>query len=405
MGLNIFRTKKPASGSGQIAEVRDLASDDDVRRALEEFQIRELSFWSCVNFVADLVGRCEMRTYVNHAEMKGNEYWLWNYEPNVNQNAVAFWHKAVAKLYEDNECLIIRTRRRDGLDAFVVADSWFQPEHWPAKQNEYQGVTVGDMQYSKTFYEDDVLHLQLNYRDMKPVIDAIAASYMKLVQAAMRAYGWENGQHWKVHVNQMASAADGWLSTFQQMMENQIKPFMESPNAILPEFDGYDFVNLREKDGSRAKDTRDIKAMIEDILLFTARAVGVDAVLIGGSVEATGDAMKRTLTRAVDPICDQASREWTRKRCGLELWRAGTYYRMSSAAIEHFSLFNMAASIEKLMGSGWSFNNIRRSLGEETIDEPWADQHFITKNFGASEQMSAQEGAENAQEGAKDERK
>ena len=397
MGLNIFRTKKPASGSGQIAEVKDLTCDDALREALQEFQIRELCFWSCVNYVADLVGRCEVRTYVNHTETRAGEYWLWNFEPNVNQNATAFWHKVVAKLFEDNEALIIRTRTRDGLDAFVVADSWSTPEEYPSKQRLYQGVTVGDLQYDKTFYENDVLHMRLNHRNMRPIVQAITASYMRLVQAAMRAYAWQNGQHWKVHVNQIAQGSEDWLNTFHTMLAQQIKPFMESPNALLPEFDGYDFVNLGEKNGSTLKDTRDIRAMIDDILYFTASAFGIDAVLIGGKVEATGDAMRRTLTRAVDPICDQFSQEATRKRCGRELWQAGTYIRMSSAAIEHFDLFNMAANIEKLMGSGWSFNDIRRAIGEETIAEPWANEHFITKNFGGANEVNAQEGADNGQ--------
>ena len=392
MGLSIFRTKKPASGTGVIQEVRDVTCDEDVAAALQEFQIRELCFWSCVHYIAALVGRCEIHTFENHEETRGKEYWLWNYEPNVNQNAATFWHKLVAKLYEENEALIIRTRRRDGQDAFVVADDWITPEHWPDRQNEYQGVVVGDMQYQKTFYENDVLHLTLNHRNLKPVINGITASYMRLVQAAMTAYGWQNGQHWKVHVNQMTSGADGWLTTFQEMLEKQIKPFLQAGSAILPEFDGYDFVNLGKDAGSTAqKDTRDIRAMIDDILLFTATGLGIDTVLLGGKVEATGDAMKRTLTRTVDPICDQFTQELNRKRYGREKWEAGTYARMESKAIEHVDLFNMAANIEKLMGSGWSYNDIQRALGNEPINEEWADQHFVTKNFGAAE-MEAQEG-------------
>ena len=392
MGLSIFRTKKPESGTGVIKEVKDVTCDEDVTKTLQEFQIRELCFWSCVHYIAALVGRCEIRTYVNREEKREKEYWLWNVEPNVNQNAATFWHKVVAKLYEENEALIIRTRRRDGQDAFVVADDWITPEHWPSKENEYQGVVVGDMQYSKTFYENEVLHLTLNHRNLKPVINGITASYMRLVQAAMNAYGWQNGQHWKVHVNQMASNQDGWLNNFQQMLEAQIKPFIQAGSAILPEFDGYDFVNLGKDAGSSAqKDTRDIRAMIDDILLFTATGLGIDAVLINGKVEATGDAMKRTLTRTVDPICDQFNQEVNRKRYGRENWESGNYVRMTSAAINHFDLFDMAANIEKLMGSGWSYNDIQRAIGGETIDEDWANQHFVTKNFGAAE-MEAQEG-------------
>ena len=190
----------------------------------------------------------------------------------------------------------------------------------------------------------------------------------------------------------MASGKDDWLSTFQQMLENQIKPFINSGSAILPEFDGYDFVNLGKDAGSSAqKDTRDIRAMIDDILTFTATGLGIDTVLIGGKVEATGDAMKRTLTRTVDPICDQITQELNRKRFGRDLWMQGTYARMSSANVEHFDLFNMAANIEKLMGAGWSYNDIRRAAREEPINEDWANQHFVTKNFGAAE-MEAQEG-------------
>lgn len=392
MGLSIFRTKKPESGTGVIKEVKDVTCDEDVTKALQEFQIRELCFWSCVHYIAALVGRCEIRTYVNREEKREKEYWLWNVEPNVNQNAATFWHKVVAKLYEENEALIIRTSRRDGQDAFVVADDWITPEHWPSKENEYQGVVVGDMQYSKTFYENEVLHLTLNHRNLKLVINGITASYMRLVQAAMNAYGWQNGQHWKVHVNQMASTQDGWLNNFQQMLEAQIKPFLQAGSAILPEFDGYDFVNLGKDAGSSAqKDTRDIRAMIDDIMLFTATGLGIDAVLINGKVEATGDAMKRTLTRTVDPICDQFNQEVNRKRYGRENWESGNYVRMTSSAINHFDLFDMAANIEKLMGSGWSYNDIQRAIGGETIDEDWANQHFVTKNFGAAE-MEAQEG-------------
>ena len=395
--LSIFRTKKPESGTGVIREVTNITCEEEVATALREFQVRELCFWSCVNYIAALVGRCEVRTFVRHEETKGPEYWLWNFEPNVNENASAFWHKMTAKLYEENEALIIRTRRRDGMDAFAVADDWMEPEHWPDRQTEYRGVIVGNMQYQKTFYEGEVLHLKLAHRDLKPVINGITASYMRLVQAAMNAYGWQNGQHWKVHVGQMARGDKEWLENFQAMLEKQIKPFMQAGSAILPEFDGYDFVNLGKDAASTQKDTRDIRAMIDDILAFTARGVGIDAVLIGGTVEATGDAMKRTLTRAVDPICYQFTQELNRKRYGRELWAEGTYARMTSANVQHFELFDMAANIEKLMGSGWSFNDIRRAAGEEPINEPWADQHFITKNFGTSAQLEAQEGgADNA---------
>ena len=150
--------------------------DDIVMRELfaaaDEYRIRELCWNICINMIANAIGRCEFRTFKGGQEVQEREYYLWNFEPNTNQNSTAFLHKLVAQLYEANEVLVINTRRRDGGEAVVVADQWQLPESWPSKQNEYKGVVVGNLTYDKTFRENDVLHLKLNHVNVKPVLDA-----------------------------------------------------------------------------------------------------------------------------------------------------------------------------------------------------------------------------------------
>lgn len=380
MALNFFKFLT-RNGKTEMREVTDLVCQELLDAAID-YQVRELSFWCCVNFVANAIGRCEIRTFRDGKEIRGREYYLWNVEPNVNQNSTAFWHKAVARLYQDNELLIVPVRRRDGMDAVAVADDWDEPEWTPTRQNEYRNVKVWDFTFTqKVFREDDVIHLKLNHANMRPILNGLYDSYFKLVKAAMSAYGWENGQHWKVHVSQVAQGSDGWDEAFTKMISAQIKPFLQSNGAVLPEFDGYKYEQVGSNSGS-VKDTRDIKALIDDIFSFTARGFGLADVLLKGSVEATGDAMQRTLSGAIDPICDQFSEEATRKRYGYDDWQKGSYLRMDSSSIQHFDLFGQAANIEKLLGSGWSLNDIRRAAGEQPINEPWADEHLITKNIG-----------------------
>ena len=107
MGLKIFKTRRDAKGTEQMRDVTDVVCDEVADAALE-YQIRELCFWTCVNFIANAIGRCELKTYVDGAENRGREYYLWNIEPNTNQSSSAFWHKAIAKLFEENEALIAR---------------------------------------------------------------------------------------------------------------------------------------------------------------------------------------------------------------------------------------------------------------------------------------------------------
>jgi len=59
----------------------------------------------------------------------------------------------------------------------------------------------------------------------------------------------------------------------------------------------------------------------------------------------------------------------------------GDLILIDTSAIEHFDLFGNAANIEKLIGSGYSYNDVQRAAGGREIDEPWANEHFITRNF------------------------
>lgn len=380
MAFSIKRWIQGTVGKAKIEEI-------DCRglfEAAQNYRIRELAFWSCVNLIANALGRCEFRTYEEGEEVRGPEYYLWNVEPNVNQSSTVFLHKLVAKLYEDNEALIINPE--SGPAALVVADDWQSPMENPSRRNEYKGVIVGEVQYDKTFYEEDVFHLRLNYFDIQPVVKGIYESYVKLVSAAMNNYTWTNGQHWKVGVNQMASGQEGWAETFQKMLEAQIKPFLTSGSAILPELDGYRYENVG-KSFENSRDASHVRALVNDIFDFTANAFLIPPVLLRGQVEGTADAVQRFLTNCIDPLADQLSEEVTRKRYGYEGWEKGQFFRVDTSAIQHFNLFGNAASVEKLIGSGYSYNDVQRAAGGPEINEPWANEHFLTRNFAKAQDL------------------
>lgn len=369
----------------------------ELMAAAQEFQLRDLAFWTCANMIANAVARCEFRTFRGGKEIQEREHYLWNVEPNVNQNSTAFLHKLVAKLLTDDECLIISTRQREGYDALVVADSYMLNGCYPSKQNEYTDVQVGDVSYEKTFREREVLHLRLNHVNIKPVLDGLYASYCRLITAAMKRYEWDKGQHWKVHVNQVAQGQDDFTAKFTAMIEEQAKVFLDSNGAILPEFDGYAYTN---EGGKSTVDLADIQAQAKDIFAFTAKALQIPAVLIDGTVQGTEDAQARFLTGCIDPICDQLQEEINRKRYGYEAMRRGDYLRVDTSGILHFDMFANAGNLEKVVGSAvFTVNDILRAAGLPTIPETWADEHYLTKNIAAlSESVTSVSGAKGGNE-------
>lgn len=351
----------------------------DVIEAAQDLALRDLAFQSCVNMISAAIGRCEFRTFKANQEVRQYEYYMLNVEPNVNQNSTAFWHKVIQKLYTQNEALIISTTMRDGRECLVCADSFEFIGDYPQKMNEYKSVVVGQVTYNKTFKENTVLHLKLNEVNIRPILDALYASFLHLIEAANAYYIYQNGTHMKVHVSQIAQGTEDFQARFQDYLSKTVMPFIKSENGILPEFDGYEYTTLGGNGGATSDDGR---KLFEDVFNFTARGLLIPVVLVNGTVEGTEDANKRFLTYVVDPLCDQIQEELVRKRYGYDAWKNGDYVKMDSSSILHFDVFENAANIEKVVGSAvFSVNDVLRAANQAPIPEPWADKHYMTLNI------------------------
>lgn len=401
MGINFFEWlvgKKGVNGS----PFRDV----DCSALFEagcEYTLRRYAFDTCVDMVAQAFGRVDFHDYAGGVEIRDRESWVWNVEPGPNINSTAFLHRFVDQLYRTNNALIVGVPvRGQSYDALAVADSWEQTEEQVTGLMKYWDVTVGGLHLKRVYREDEVLKLKLNNRAIEPVLRALGDSWNRMANIAQAHFEWDRGQHWKVHIDQMASGADDFDANFAAMLKNQIKPFLENPSAVLPEFDGYSFTQIgagNEKIDSE-KETKALRSLAEDIFNFTARGFLLPIVLVNGTVEQTSDANARFMTYVIDPLADQLQEEINRKRYGFEAWRDGRFMRVDTSSILHYDLFAQANNIEKLISSGYSPNEVRRAAGAPEINEPWADTHFLTKNIGTMrDAVTAASNAQTGQEG------
>ena len=80
--------------------------------------------------------------------------------------------------------------------------------------------------------------------------------------------------------------------------------------------------------------------------------------------------------------------EINRKRIGQVEYSKGTKIVIDTKTIKHIDLFSISTAIDKLIGSGaFCINDIRKATGDEIIDEDWAWQHWITKNYSSVEDL------------------
>ena len=366
-------------GKRTVGQSREARKSYEVHELLTkeglEYGLRKAAFYGCVNVIANYLGNAEMRFFQAGKEKKGNEWYRWNYEPNRNQNASAFWHQLVTRLYEDGEVLIIDEPYGEG---FVIADSFEADDTEPA--TVYRGVTWRNRTRDRVGVSN-AMHIVLNGTNMRPILDAMTESFTKLANVAMSSYIFNGGQHWKAAIQATAPNTDEEIETFQKLVDSQMKPFFETTNGVLPEWDGYKYEQITG--GDKAKlDSKDLRELATEIWNETAMAMGVPPVLIQGKVADDKTAMTRLLSGVIDVIGKQVEREANRIRLGKERVLAGERIVFDSSNLIHYDIMENASSIQALIGSAaYSVNDVLRAIGKATIPEPWADKHYMTLNI------------------------
>lgn len=359
----------------------EVTAQDLFKDASTDFKARELALHACVNMIASAVGRADFRTFAGGAETFGELWYRWNVEPNRNQNSSAFLHKLIYKACTKNEALVVSAKRRgaDRLDMYV-ADDWELESESALRENRYKNVRTGKTDWIRSFPESDVLHIVLNNDNIEPVLSGLLDSYKRMLNIALSAYEYTAGQHWKVHTERVRRGDTEMEQTLQKIVSEDIKTFLSSPRSAILEYDGMTYTDVGQHGGK--EELADARTVFEDHFNLTARAFGIPISLIQGKVEGTKDATERFLSECIDPICDQLQEEIQRKEWTFEQWRTGSYIRVDTSAIRHFDLFENAAAVEKLIGSGaYSINELRRAANQPRIEEPWADAHYMTLNI------------------------
>ena len=378
--FNLFRRKSGSTGR-EVVDCFDMIDPDGL-----ELQFREAAFWGCVNLIANAVGKCEVKEFRSGKLARGPEWYLWNVSPNKNQNASAFWHKLISKAFAEGDTLVVQEPYGTGM---VVADTFNIDD--TRSVYAYTDILIGKRKISR-LPESEVLYLRFNHKNMEPLIRKMANAFLRMMKTAMQNYIFNNGQHWKVHVDQILTADDEWRTTFAEIMDKQIRPFLDSASSVLPEMDGYTFSQIS---GSAAgAKSEEVKALATEIWTETGRAFLIPSALTGGNQQDTTVANRQFLTDVIDPIARMIEQEINRKRFTMEEYLRGDRLTVDTSAIVHFDIFANAANVEKIIGSGVkSVNELRALIGDAAIDEPWADKHFMTLNIGSAEETA--EGGDN----------
>lgn len=359
-------------GDKEVVYLNEKIASLSTQIAIEEFAIN-----IAINLIAGSISKCEFQTYLGGKKTKGDEYYLWNIEPNKNQNSTEFIQEVISKLLYENECLVIEHNGQ-----LIIADSFYQKEY-AVVENVFENITRKDFTIPRTYRMSEVLYFKYNNKNVKSLFSNLMSNYNDLLELAIKKYKRSGGRKGIVELEAIMKGDETKKRETEDLFQRKFKNYFEAENAVLDLPKG---VKYEEKngDGNRksTSDMVDIQNLIKEAFQRAAQAFKIPPALLMGDIADINNVTDNYLTFSIDPIVDLLSEEVNRKRYGKKAYLCGSYLKIDTTCIKHIDIFSIAEKIDKLISSGmYSIDGLLEKIGDTVLETDWSEKHWITKNY------------------------
>ena len=354
---------------------------------LSNLVAEELTIHAAINLIANSISKCEFKTLENGKEYQGEEYYVWNYEPNKNQNSSQFLQELTATLLYRNECLVVENNGQ-----LIIAES-FTKEEYALKETVFSNVYRKGLTFNRDFRMSEVLYFRLNNKNIRQLLTNLCNGYNNLLEEAVDKYEKAGGEKGTLHIDAQAKGMKYGNKSFEEvyedLMNNRFKRFFNSRSAVLPLWNGFTYTKqAAEQSKKSTSEMKDITDVLDEIVVTVARAFNIPVALLKGDVSDVSKVTQNFLTFCVDPLCEMLQTEINRKRYGKYQVQRGCYVRINTTTIMHVDVFEIAEKIDKLISSGmYCIDDLRKKLGETELDTEESKTYWITKNYTSIESL------------------
>lgn len=349
------------------------------QKLLEQYAFKELALHIAISYIANTLSKCEFKTFENGVEVRNKLYYMLNISPNPNQNSSQFINKFIEKYYYDGHSLIVPNG-----DNLYCADNFDIEDSNPLKENTFYNVTFNCYTLKKMHKASEVFYIKLDNKNVKAIVDSLYMHYSEIISIALAAYKRSNGTKYKLLLEQYRAGDAVFEKLFKEVLEKQLKTFIENDNAIYPQYKGID---LQEFSSKTPANTGDIIAMRKEIFETTAQAFKIPLSMMYGNITNMNEIVKVYLSICIDPLADMISEEMTRKYYGYNEWKEGNYIKVDTSCVNHVDILEVAQQVYNLVGAGFSLDELRSRLDKQLLNTDFSRTHFLSRNFVPAEDM------------------
>jgi len=345
-----------------------------------QLDIERFAVNMAINLLSGLLAKCEFKTYMQGIAIRDDEYYLWNVEPNVNQNSSEFMQELVSKLLYCNEALVVESGGQ-----LLIADSYTQDTTNTLFPRTFSNVTVGSFTFDRTFSMPDVLFFKLNNEDVRALLSDMMAGYADLLNMAIGKYKRAGGRKGVVSVNRTASGPKQQDDQIDDLFNKQFKTYFEEENAVVNLPNGVKYEEITGEGSKKStSELSDIRNITAEAIARVAQAFRIPPALLEGNIADVSSLIDELLTFGVDPLADLLQTEINRKLYGKKEFLSGTCIRIDTTCIKHVDIFSIAEKADKLISDGiYNVDEIRVKFGDAPLNTAWSREYVRTKNYEA----------------------
>ncbi len=371
MGLKAFLRSIFGSNTESVdISGKDYASGD------YSVQLKAYADYICKSYIANAVAQCEMRTFIAGKELFGAEYYRWNIAPNNNQSAAEFKHKMIFKLYENMECLIVPVGKQ-----LFVADSFGKNQN-EITPIEFTGITIGNISLNRTYTSMDAIYIRLDEDiSLTGMLSPVAEMLGEALSSAAEKYNMDGGERGTLTIDAIQMGDEDYATQINNLLDKDFKKYFQSRNAVLPMYNGTQYTPIRRDTSQNTSVVSDIQSLINEAVAVTAQAYGIPSALLAGNVADTQTAQENFISGCIKPLMQLITQAVNKVLYGQRIL-SGSYISADLSNLSYTDIFRAAEKIDKLYAASvLTANEIRRKIGEPSINEDWANQYARTKNY------------------------
>lgn len=342
-----------------------------------------------IDIIARTIAKCEIQTF----EMKNNKiqenrgelYWTLNIQPNYIETGTKFIYKLLTKLLIDGTALIL-INQLPNKNLLYVAET-YNSNNKILTGKTFSNITVGDdegnsINLNKIYDSNNTIYYSLKNSGLKTASENFKINTAKLLKASQKSFIKSNTTKWKLKSpgSQFAlkDAETNEVITREAYKEKMTEGLMSDEDAIVLLSEYFNLENLTENNSKSLTDFEGIFKKIGDTVAQKWN-IPLDIFYASKTEKSTGT--DDFVTMALDIYFELLEDGFNSSLVGKQDYLKGEYIKFNRLNINHRDLIDKASGWDKLISNGFSFNQLSKFLGLPTIDEDWANEHYITKNY------------------------